>query len=73
MAGSVTAVMYSKVMDHGPIVVLNPINAYSNAFVFSNIYFFLAVGYTGIIVLYYLQFDREARKRRSLAGGMAEG
>lgn len=73
MAGSVAAVMYSKVMDHGPIVALNPINAYSNAFVFSNIYFFLAVGYTGIIVLYYLQFDREARKRRSLAGDMAEG
>ncbi|MFM1652868.1 MFS transporter [Brevibacillus sp. B_LB10_24] len=63
IAAAISAGMYSKAVDLGAKVHWNPANSHQDAFVFSNIYFVLAVLYLGILLLYYLQFGRAARIR----------
>ncbi|NGQ96268.1 MFS transporter [Brevibacillus sp. SYP-B805] len=67
LAGAVSTGIYSKIVDHGSGFHLNPLNAYQNAFVYSNLYFVLAMLHVGIFALYHLQFSRAAQKNNQTA------
>ncbi|WP_141432265.1 MFS transporter [Bacillus sp. 03113] len=62
IAGSISAGVYSKVVDMGTGFHLNPFNVHPIAFVYSNIYFVLAVLHVSILLLYYFQFGRVVLK-----------
>jgi DHA2 family metal-tetracycline-proton antiporter-like MFS transporter len=72
VAGAVSAGVYSKTVDQGAAFHLNPANSHPNAFVYSNIYLILAMLHVGILLLYYFQFVRAARRstgRKDVLGG----
>nr|WP_257348771.1 MFS transporter [Pseudalkalibacillus decolorationis] len=58
IAGSMAAGLYGKAVDLGSDVNWNPASTYPNSFIYSNIFFILAVMYVGILLFYYFQFGR---------------
>ncbi|MBD0383002.1 MFS transporter [Paenibacillus sedimenti] len=66
IAGAVSANVYSKTVDHGSSSSWNPVNSYPEAFVYSNIYFIIAIVQVGILLLYYYQFGRTELKRKNM-------
>ncbi|SFL72170.1 MFS transporter, DHA2 family, metal-tetracycline-proton antiporter [Gracilibacillus orientalis] len=63
MAGSIAGAVYGKVVDLGAVVNWNPVNLFSDGFVYSNIYLSLALLLVSIILLYYFQFQRASSTR----------
>jgi DHA2 family metal-tetracycline-proton antiporter-like MFS transporter len=65
ISGAISASVYSKTVDQGSDVSWNPIISKPDAFVYSNIYFTLAILVGSLIWLYYVQFGR-AKQRGSI-------
>lgn len=67
--------VYSKLVDLGTDFKLNPVNQYPDHFIYSNIFFVLAILQVGILLFYYFQFGREkstsiaSSKKLKLLGG----
>lgn len=66
ISGAISASVYSKTVDQGSDVNWNPIISKPDAFVYSNIYFTLAILVGSLIWLYYVQFGR-AKQRGSIS------
>lgn len=62
IAGSMATGLYSKAVDLGSEFHLNPANIYPNSFIYSNIFFILAILHVGILMVYYFQFGRAKMK-----------
>ncbi|MGY4691757.1 MFS transporter [Salibacterium sp. K-3] len=58
MAGSVSGAVYGRAVDQGTAVNWNPLHLFSEGFVYSNIFFILAIALVSVIVLYYFQMAR---------------
>lgn len=56
LSGAVSTGIYSKVVDHGATFRLNPFYAFPDSYVYSNIYFVLALAVLGVWILYRAQF-----------------
>lgn len=59
LAGAVSTGTYSKVVDYGATTQWNPLNAYANSAVFSNIYLALIAVLALILVLFRYYFSKE--------------
>lgn len=59
ISGAIAAGVYGRIVDHGAGMSLNPLSLYPGASVYSNIYLFIAVLHTGILLFYYVQFGRD--------------
>ncbi|WP_027092408.1 MFS transporter [Cohnella thermotolerans] len=71
LAGAVSTGIYGKIVDQGASTVWNALNPFRNAAVYSNVYLILVLAHIGILVLYRLQFGKEARPqahKRATAG-----
>jgi len=58
IAGALSASLYSGFVDRGAGSAWNPLNAYPEAFAYSNLYLALAVVLGAIVVVYYYQFGK---------------
>lgn len=65
IAGAVSASIYSTTIDQGASSVWNAANSFPVAFVYSNIYFVLAFLQAMILLIYYFQFGRADRRRKT--------
>ncbi|MCH5584714.1 MFS transporter [Shimazuella sp. AN120528] len=59
IAGGMASGIYGKLIDFNANVQWNPFNHYASGFIYSNIFFVLAILYIGILLLYYFQFVKE--------------
>ncbi|WP_028610832.1 MFS transporter [Paenibacillus harenae] len=65
IAAAVSSSVYSLTLDQGTSMNWNAVNSFPVAFVYSNIYFVLAILHAAILLLYYYQFGRAERKRKA--------
>ncbi|WP_169089142.1 MFS transporter [Paenibacillus sp. PL91] len=65
IAGAVSAGVYSTTVDQGASSGWNAVNSHPNAFAYSNIYLVLAILHVMILLLYYYQFGRVERRRKT--------
>lgn len=66
MAGAVSASIFGKIVDHGSGTRWNPMISDPNAFVYSNLYFVLALLHICILLFYWFKFGRPARERMTM-------
>jgi len=58
LSGTVSTLVYSKILDHGAGTPWNPFNSFTDTFVFSNIYLILFALYVVLLVIYRLYLKR---------------
>ncbi|GIP33577.1 MFS transporter [Paenibacillus sp. J2TS4] len=63
LSGAISTGVYSKVIDQGTAFRLNPFNAFPGTYVYSNIYFVLALTVLGVWIMYRVRFGSRLKVR----------
>lgn len=73
LSGAIATGIYGKAVDVGATHAWNPLNTDQGASTYSNIYVILAAVQLGILLLYAVQFGRNARRTPELQATGSKG
>ncbi|GAE07836.1 major facilitator family transporter [Paenibacillus sp. JCM 10914] len=66
LSGAIVTGIYGRAVDMGASASLNPLSLFAGAATYSNIYLVLTVLQVGILLLFFLQFGRAAKRSSQL-------
>ncbi|WP_274366077.1 MFS transporter [Paenibacillus thermotolerans] len=72
LAGAVSASVFGKIVDQGAAFRLNPFYAFPDSYVYSNIYFVLALVVLGVWIFYLIKFGEKSLKSDTVTSGLKE-